>query len=371
MAKRVKTRYPGVYWTEVSRVGGTGTDRSYIIAYKKGGKLIEERVGRHYKHGMTPAEASRIRLAKIEGKLPTKKEAKKAAEEAKQDSWTLNRVWETYLESTDMRSIEHETQRYRKHLQLRFGEKELSEITPLDVESVRRDMKQAEYAPATIRHVLELLSRLNNFTARKQLCPHFTFKIDYPKVNNEKTVYLTQEQMRRLMEAINKDENKQVGDMLKLALFTGMRRGEILKLEWDHLDFEKRFILLQDPKGRKDKWIPMNQVAEEILRQQRKTDSPYVFPNPRGGRHKAIKASARRIIRAAGLADDIRPFQDLRHSYASLLASSGKIDLYTLKTLMTHANISMTERYAHLHDEALRRAAGVADDIFTEVINGM
>lgn len=61
---------------------------------------------------------------------------------------------------------------------------------------------------------------------------------------------------------------------------------------------------------------------------------------------------------------DFRPLHGLRHAYASFLASSGKVDLYTLQKLLTHSSPQMTQRYAHLADEALQRAAQVSDNIF-------
>ena len=59
----------------------------------------------------------------------------------------------------------------------------------------------------------------------------------------------------------------------------------------------------------------------------------------------------------------------LRHVYASMLASSGKVDMYQLQKLLTHKDSRMTQRYAHLRDEALKRASGVADDILSSLIN--
>jgi hypothetical protein len=61
----------------------------------------------------------------------------------------------------------------------------------------------------------------------------------------------------------------------------------------------------------------------------------------------------------------------LRHVYASMLASSGvQVDLYTLQKLLTHKSAGMTQRYAHLRDEALRRASDLAGDIITQAVNG-
>ena len=66
-----------------------------------------------------------------------------------------------------------------------------------------------------------------------------------------------------------------------------------------------------------------------------------------------------RIRKNAGLSKDFRYLQGLRHTFASELASSGKVDMYTLQRLMTHKDFRMTQRYAHLSDETLKKASNV------------
>ena len=70
-----------------------------------------------------------------------------------------------------------------------------------------------------------------------------------------------------------------------------------------------------------------------------------------------------RIKAKAKLRECIRP-HDLRHTFASRLASSGEVDIFTLQNLLGHKTISMTKRYAHLMDDALKRGICVADKVF-------
>jgi integrase len=72
----------------------------------------------------------------------------------------------------------------------------------------------------------------------------------------------------------------------------------------------------------------------------------------------------------AGLPEDFRVYHGLRHTYASMLASSGKVDMYVLQRLMTHKDPKMTQRYAHLRDTALKAGSDVAADIFGGAQNG-
>ena len=111
----------------------------------------------------------------------------------------------------------------------------------------------------------------------------------------------------------------------------------------------------------------MSEATRRILRgHDRRDDSPYVFPGKDGGQRVTISKPVNRIKKLASLPKDFRPLHGLRHAYASMLASSGKVDMYTLQKLLTHKNPRMTQRYAHLRDNALINASNIAGDI----ING-
>ena len=100
---------------------------------------------------------------------------------------------------------------------------------------------------------------------KKGLCPGLAFKIEMPRVNNLKTEDLTPEQLTALLAAIDQDHDIQAANLMKMALFTGMRRGELFKLQWEDVDFDRGFIHIRDPKGGKDQTIPLNQAARELL----------------------------------------------------------------------------------------------------------
>ena len=95
-----------------------------------------------------------------------------------------------------------------------------------------------------------------------------------------------------------------------------------------------------------------------------------MFPGRGGKQRTEIRRPIDRIRKAAGLPKDFRPLHGLRHTYASMLASSGQVDLYTLQKLLTHKTGAMTQRYAHLRDETLRRASDLAGDMINQAMNG-
>jgi integrase len=221
-----------------------------------------------------------------------------------------------------------------------------------------------------VQHVLELLRRIINFGVNHRLCQGIDFRIAMPMVDNEKTEDLTPNQLSRLLKAIENDTHAHAGPMMKMALFTGMRRKELFKLKWKGINFERGFINILDPKGGPDQKIPLNDAARKLLENHVKTGSPFVFPGRNGGQRTNIRLQVNKIKKEAGLPDDFRPLHGLRHVYASMLASSGEVDMYVLQRLLTHKDPKMTQRYAHLRDETLKKASNLAGDLISEAVNG-
>ena len=212
-----------------------------------------------------------------------------------------------------------------------------------------------------------LLTWIINFGKKKNLCKGISFHIQKPTVRNEKTEDLSDEQLRTLIKKIDESTNIQIKNFMRLVLFTGMRRGEVLKLQWKDVNFDRGFINIRDPKGGPDQKIPLNDAARNILESHPRENSLYVFPGRNGGQRVSVQAGVNKIKKLAGLPKDFRPLHGIRHLYASMLASSGKVDLYTLQRLLTHKDSRSTQRYAHLRDETLQRASGLAVDIVKNI----
>jgi len=360
--KRNKTSYRGVFFIEDRSSRGKPV-RIYYIMYRKEGRLIEEKAG---SFGMTAAKAARLRAQKIEGKLPTNREKREGTirkKEAEGNRWTFDRLWETYKEAKpDLKGIATDENRYRKHIQPVFGDKTPMDLIPLEVDRVRLRLLKTR-KPQTVKNVLALLRRLIHFGIKKRLCTEPGFKFSMPKVDNQKTEDLSPDQLNRLLAVLDEYPNVQVASLMKMALYTGMRRGELFRLRWEDIDFERGFIQIREPKGGSSQKIPLNEPTRKLLCGHPRTRSPYVFPGRDGGPRREAKRALNEIKSKAELPEDFRPLHGLRHVYASMLASSGKVDMYTLQKLLTHKSPAMTQRYAHLRDEALRQASELAGDI--------
>lgn len=181
-----------------------------------------------------------------------------------------------------------------------------------------------------------------------------------PNVDNIKDDALSAEQLQALLKAIEEDDHPHAGNIMLLALFTGMRRGSLFNLKWNDIDFEREFITLRDPKSGKDDIIPLNDQARAVLEGHIKTESEYVFPGKDGNKRTNAQKSINKIKEAAGLPKETRPLHSLRHTFASLAVSSGEIDLYTLQRLTIHKTFAMLQRYAHLADKRVKQDGNAA-----------
>ena len=406
---RNKTNYLGVFYYMSKRLGGKGKEKVYYYRFKKDGKYFEEKAGRQYADDMTAARAAIIRAERIEGKRESRKEKRQkelAAKHEQERVYTIDRLWNTYVKykggAHSWPNYVTDFGIYRNHISRYLGSKQPHELLPLDIARLKKKLqnkkriqhgrdlaiiaakkrkdkstvrevenriKQNEktLSAQTVRHALALLRRLCNFGVNMQLCEGPKFKIELVPVDNEKTEDLSVDQLNRLLIAIDEDIHPHAGPMMKLSLFTGMRRSEMFRLKWNDIKFEQEFIYLRGTKGGRTEKIPLNQAAAELLNTIPRADKDYVFPG-RNGQRRDINRQVNRIKAKAGLPKDFRPLHGLRHVFASNLASSGKIDLYTLQKLLTHKDPKMTQRYAHLRDETLKKASNLAGEIITNAL---
>lgn len=142
--------------------------------------------------------------------------------------------------------------------------------------------------------------------------------------------------------------------LVLLAMNTGLRKGELLALEWDDVALDRGVLTVRaaSAKNGKARHVPLNSEALDVLqrwRRQQGAGGPRVFPVG------DFKKGWQRLRDDAQI-KDFR-FHDLRHHFASALVMKG-VDLNTVRELMGHADLSMTLRYAHLAPEHLAEAVG-------------
>ncbi len=385
-SKREKTEKVGVFYImstiKAKSKGQDGKaiaidkpDKIYYIMYRLDGKKVEEKVGRESER-MTPAKAAKIREQRIHRvSLPNTErrrlnKEKKALEDNK---WTIAKLWENYKENkVTFKGIRTDENRFKNYL-APFHDSTPDEITTQSVDSLKTKLLKSGLKSGTVKNILELLRRLVNYGVKKGYCAwkdpsqlHF----DMPKLNNVKTEMLTKDERARFLKVAEEYPNRKAANIMLIAYYTGMRRSEIFRLQWSHIDFENGFINIkgdeqEGAKSNRDERIPLSLKVREILQSIDVADSPYVFPGRGGKGHVTdIIKEVNKIKKLAKLPEDFRALHGMRHTFASVAVSKG-VPLSHVQKLLTHKDPNLTQRYAHLEDEALKKAADSVSDFLS------
>lgn len=372
--KVAKNKWPGVYFYESSKRTYRGKpDVCYMIMFKVDGKQKWEKIGwkseKYTPQIADDVRSDRMKKARHGDEVLTQSEirAKK-----RKKLRTLDEIAETYFEAQgqsmrpDVERIDRG--RYYNHVSPTLGTRSVSSLAPLDMQRITN--KMGDLSKTSKWAALEMVRRVVNFGVKNNLCPHLGFKIEMPKKDNEVVEYLTGEEMERLQAVLDEWPSRDIVGMLRLAMFSGMRRGEIFKLEETDLDFHQALIRIRDPKGGKSASIPMSGLVASLLKEQLKIrdnmfpGSPFVFPGFDGSMRTHCNA-VRRIKDKAKLPTSFRIFQGLRHHFAITLANSGEVTLDLIGELLTHKSHAMTKRYAQFLPERKKEISELASGLIS------
>jgi integrase len=248
---------------------------------------------------------------------------------------------------TDYYYVEHSMKPF-------FGTMACSEIRSLDIERFVKRRLDDGVTKTTVNRGLQMLKRMFNLAIDwGYLAENPARKVRlFSEKDNLKERILTEDEELRLVDA----SPAYMKAIIFCALNTGMRRGEILNLRWDRVDFERRTIRVDRTKSGKPRCVGINTTLLELLRRRRMEEprSELVFPSLRTGRaFVEIGKAFRRACKSASITG-LR-FHDLRHTFASRLIERG-VDIVTVKELLGHSTITLTQRYTHSRDEQRRRA---------------
>jgi integrase len=259
-------------------------------------------------------------------------------------------------------------------------------ITPLDIQRLIFDrMLKATlpttggrpYRPATVHHVFALVRRLFNWAAKAGVVdvPNPCHRVEKLRFHNGRTRVLTEEEVGRLVSTLETWDNRHAALVVQAALVTGRRQGELLKLEWGDVDLDNRRVTFrgETTKNGRTQVVPISEGAAAVLKEAAKLReealklrSPgvgLVFPCSTGKFYHGFGAVWSRIRKAAGLDGCDLRFHDLRHHFASVLASSGKATLHDVGALLGHRSLTMTQRYAHHLPGRLQEVVDAVDII--------
>jgi integrase len=239
------------------------------------------------------------------------------------------------------------------HLYEFFGkEKPLSEIAPMQIEAYKIQ-RRGKIADSTVNRELALLKRMFNLAITWDLYsglnPVRKVKF-FREFNNRLRVLSLEEEKKLLHNAI-----PYLQDLIRFAVNTGLRTGEIFSLRWSHVDLNRGILSVFASKTQTIREIPLNSEVRKVLEAWRLNQkNEIVFYNPQTGKPFVdLKAGFALACEKAGIADVT--WHTLRHTFASRLVNSG-VDIVTVKELLGHSSISVTMRYAHTNIESKRAA---------------
>jgi len=249
-----------------------------------------------------------------------------------------------------------------------LGDKQLNELSPLDVEELKGRIFSAGRSPRTAQYVLAILRAAINKAKDWGLFdgPNPASRVKIPKFDNRRVRFLSKAEAAALLEECRRSNNQRnhIYAIALMALSTGMRAGEIFRLKWQDVDFKNNLIHIRDPKSGENRTAFMSpEVKKELLSlREEKKKSDYVFTNSKDKPFKEVPEVWKGIIKKLGFNKNVTDrrekvvFHTLRHTFCSWLAMEG-VPLHVIKELAGHKTIQMTERYSHLMPDVKKKAA--------------
>jgi len=326
---------------------GLNGDVTYYIRYQYDGTDIKERVGRRSR-GFTremAKDALKSRLGDVaRGHFNLEKVRKPVP---------FSKLAERYREfaSRYKRGWQEEKYIVEEFAKL-FGETPLAQITTWQIEKWKGghgktlNLATVNRRLTVIKHMFKKatewdLTKNNPAAAVKR----FT-------ITSERTRFLSRDEIQRLLQECEKQVTSPwLLPLATLALNTGMRQGEQLSMKWENVSLERGSITIIQSKTLRPKTIAINDEAREALnwlQENRYGELLFMWPWGQPIGKVTVYDAFKKACSAAGITDF--HFHDLRHTFASHLVMAG-VDLVTVKDLLGHKTINMTNRYTHLAQE--------------------
>ena len=291
----------------------------------------------------------------------------------KYKDWLIEWLENYVKQSSKVKTHTRYFQIVHSHLIPRLGDYEMNELTPQLLQQQIVDMRKCGnqrtgggLAPSTVNLIVAVIQDSLATAHDLNLCEQYTAdKIKRPRIEEKKVECFTVAEQKQIEDAVKNDKRyKTVG--ILLCLYTGLRIGELLALEWSDVDFEKREISISktchdstDESGRYCRFvnapktttsmrvIPFPRQLTPLLREtKKKNGSKYVVGD--GDKIISVRSYQRTfelLLKKHGIPH--RGFHALRHTFATRAIECG-IDVKTLSEILGHKNSTITlNRYAH------------------------
>lgn len=347
-------------------------DVGYSINIMVDGQRIHRVVGRE-SEGVTREQAERA----IEALRTKAREGRLDLPNGRKTFLSFAEVGEHYLERIEHhpkhgRNIDRKCRHIRDRLAPHFKSQRPDRLTEFAVSGYIKNRKEEGAATATINREL---ATLNHFLAR---CVEWKWAKEKPRITKgqearKKIVVLAPQDQQALMRAAIGDQDSLTWLFVAIALGTGMRHSEILRVRWDDVDTDLRRIHLSRAKaGTREQPIPPA-LAATLAREHEQLGKPdgWLFPTARADAKHAHRQTMapqfRRAVERAKLDPTKVTPHVLRHTAITGLVRAG-VDLPTIQRISGHKTLAMVLRYTHLSDNHIDDAVAKLDGAFSDAI---
>ena len=348
------------------RVTAAGA-RSFILNYRT--RLGRERrytIGNFGDWKTAPARAEAAELKKQIDRGGDPLGEIKAGREAPTVADLCERFEAEYLPRKRPSTQKSYRQQIAAEIKPHLGRLKVAEVTFTDIDGLHRLISKR--APYRANRVIALLSRMFSMAIKWRMRPDNPCKGIERNQEHKRRRYLSADELTRLIKALDEHGDQQSSDIIRLLMLTGARRGEVLQARWD--DFDLASGVWNKPgattKQKTEHQVPLSGAAMQLLQVLRRRrvskGAEWVFPAADGSARRDVKDAWASLCREANIRG--ARAHDLRHTYASVLASAG-LSLPIIGQLLGHTTPTTTARYAHLFDDPLRAATERASAIIT------
>ena len=374
---------PGTVWdADLPGFGlriSKGGAKTYVLKYRMHTRQCWYTLGRHGHPkaggGVWTPQTARDEAVSLLGRV---KDGVDPAGERAADrkSETVDEFHKRYLsdhaEAHNKASSVKETKRLlKKHIIPELGHIKVKDLSRSDVVKFHLSLKATPYlANRCLALVSNMLAKAEQWGVRADGSAPCRSITKFKEAKRER--FLSATEANALGDALKAAEkaktNSHALGIIRLLAFTGARRSEIEGLKWSEVDLERSVLRLDDSKTGA-KLIPLAPAAKLILADAPRIEgSPYVFPAATGeGHYQGLGKVWQAVRKAAGL-EDVR-LHDLRHTFASFGAAGG-LSLPIIGKLLGHSQAATTQRYAHLADDPVARAADQVGNAVAAAMEG-
>ncbi len=319
-------------------MGLTKRGKIWYIDYRAGGRRYKEAIGPSKRLAVSVLAKRRTEIAE-----------NRFLDVAKARETTFEQLAEAYMDWAwvNKQSADRD-ERSIKTLARWFGGHLITAITPLALEKYKRQ-RSKEVSGSTVNRELACLKHMfSKGIAWDMADDNPVKKVRMFKEPPGRIRYLSHDEISRLLE----EATQHLKPIIVVALLTGMRKSEILRLTWKDLDFDRQIIHVRNSKNGEARQIAMSHDVESLLGGLPRVHTQ-VFTRADGNPVINIKTCFERAVRLSQIEDF--SFHDLRHTFASYMMMNGA-ELLTVSRILGHKTINMTLRYAHLSPSYQREA---------------